>query len=157
MKKNILLPLLSILILTSCSYQKTPSVPVDNTPTISDEDFSIIVLPDTQLEVQNFPEIFMQQIDWIVANTKKLNIQSVVHVGDQVNVASDEKQWKTFDQGIKKLDTINMPVLLALGNHDHPSTLYDKYFPIPRYNQQSWWGGQMGNDTDNKYILLTLA
>lgn len=50
-----------------------------------------------------------------------------------------------------------MPVLLALGNHDHPSALYDKYFPISRYQKNSWWGGQMGKDTDNKYILLSLA
>lgn len=156
--KNIPLIILAcIFALSSCSYQKNISVPAENIPTVTGGDFSIVILPDTQLEVQNFPEIFMKQIDWIVAHTQKLNIQSVVHVGDMVNVADDEKQWKIFNKGVKKLDEIHMPVLLALGNHDHPSTLYDKYFPISRYNQESWWGGQMGNDTDNKYILLSLA
>ncbi|MFA6080062.1 MAG: metallophosphoesterase [Candidatus Gracilibacteria bacterium] len=153
MKKNIFLSLLCVFVLSSCVSQRP--LPIHAVST--EKNFSVIVLPDTQNEVQNFPKIFMSQIDWILGNTEKLNIKAVVHVGDQVNVASDEKQWKTFDEGIKKLDEKNMPVLLALGNHDHPSTLYDKYFPISRYNQRPWWGGQMGKDTDNKYILLTLA
>jgi hypothetical protein len=157
--KKILLFLVSSFLLTSCVSQSIPIAPQyrEDVPAVTGEDFSIIVLPDTQLEVQDFPKVFMSQIDWIVQNTQKLNIKAVVHVGDQVQVATDERQWKTFDAGIKKLDTENMPVLLALGNHDHPSTLYDKYFPISRYSTQSWWGGQMGQDTDNKYIFLTLA
>lgn len=157
MKKNIFILIACICTLSSCTNQKSTYISRESWISQTSDEFSIVVLPDTQLQVQDFPAVYMEQIDWIIQNAKKLNIQSVVHVGDQVNVATDEKQWKTFDAGIKKLDAINMPVLLALGNHDHPSALYDKYFPISRYNQKSWWGGQMWNDTDNKYILLTLA
>lgn len=156
--KKILLFLSVTIILSSCTQiQRDIQEDSKSDLVMTDKDFSVIILPDTQNEVQNHPEVFMSQIDWIIENQKKLNIQAVVHVGDQVNIASDEKQWKTFDTGIKKLDAINMPVLLTLGNHDHPSALYDKYFPIPRYSQQNWWGGQMGKDTDNKYIFLSLA
>ncbi len=158
MKKKIALSLIVLFVLSGCTSDfSSKPISAPYTPQTIKEEFSIIVVPDTQFGVQNFPKVFMQQIDWIVENIDPLNIQAVVHVGDQVNVARDEKQWKTFDAGIKKLDVKNMPVLLALGNHDHPSTLYDKYFPISRYNKQSWWGGQMGGDTDNKYLLITLA
>lgn len=143
MKNNILLSLIGITILTSCVSQKPIIIPPVNIPNVAEEDFSIIILPDTQNEVQNFPKVFMGQINWITQNIEKMSIKAVVHVGDQVNVATDEKQWKIFDEGIQKLDKKNMPVLLALGNHDHPSTLYNKYFPITRYNKQSWWGGHM--------------
>lgn len=143
MKNNILLSLIGIMVLTSCVSQQPIIIPPINIPNIAEKDFSIIILPDTQNEIQNFPKVFMSQIDWITQNIEKMRIKAVVHVGDQVNVATDEKQWKTFDEGIQKLDKKNMPVLLALGNHDHPSTLYNKYFPITRYNEQSWWGGHM--------------
>ncbi|MEI6712001.1 MAG: hypothetical protein WCK88_07750 [bacterium] len=120
MKKNILFLLVCICTLSACGHEKPlVSIPT-NIPAVTGEDFSIIILPDTQLEVQDFPKVFMSQIDWIVANTKKLNIKAIVHVGDQVNVAEDEKQWKTYNEGTKKLDAQNMPVLLSLGNHDHP-------------------------------------
>ncbi len=114
MKKNILFAILSILILSSCARSVFVPPVLQNTSPTDESDFSIIILPDTQNEVQNFPKVFMNQINWIIAHKERINIQSVVHVGDQVNIANDEKQWKTFDAGIKKLDAINMPTLLAL-------------------------------------------
>ncbi len=79
MKKIILL--LSITtIISSCSWI-TPTQPeLPPTHKIDTGDFSIIVLPDTQNEVQNHPNVFMSQINWIVKNQKNLNIQAVVHV-----------------------------------------------------------------------------
>jgi len=47
---------------------------------ITGEDFSIVLLPDTQNEVQKFPHVFMSQINWIIEKQKELNIQAVVHL-----------------------------------------------------------------------------
>lgn len=79
--KKILLLLSTVLILSNCTRvqentEKQPTSRIDTTET----SFSVIVLPDTQNEVQNYPEVFIKQMDWIVKNQLKLNIRAVVHV-----------------------------------------------------------------------------
>lgn len=51
------------------------------------EDFTIIVLPDTQLYAQNYPDIFTAQIKWIIDNEAEENTVFVTHLGDIVNTA----------------------------------------------------------------------
>ena len=46
--------------------------------------FTLVVIPDTQLAVQNKPELFDAQTEWIVDHRRSHNIPFVVHVGDVV-------------------------------------------------------------------------
>jgi hypothetical protein len=48
------------------------------------ENFTIIVLPDTQYYSENYPWIFDNQTRWIIENIEKLNIVFVSHEGDLV-------------------------------------------------------------------------
>jgi len=78
------------------------------------EEFTIIVLPDTQLAVQDYPEFFQSQVDWIIANQEELNIKLVIHVGDVVQRPENHSQYQTA----KQLSRIDVPVFIVPGNHD---------------------------------------
>ena len=47
--------------------------------------FSIVILPDTQIYAESFPDSFYKQTEWIKNNVKELNIKCVIHVGDITN------------------------------------------------------------------------
>jgi hypothetical protein len=57
------------------------------------QDFTIVVLPDTQHYSQRYPTTFTNQTQWIVNNKDALNIVYVAHEGDIVNTASSTEQW----------------------------------------------------------------
>jgi len=94
------------------------------------EQFSIVVIPDTQIYVEETPEIFEAQIDWIVANQVAENIIYVAHLGDlkddqscdnktvNVGTGGGRSEWQIVDQAIADLDAANIPYGLAVGNHD---------------------------------------
>ena len=142
------------------------------------EDFSIVVLPDTQFYSQNggTPSIFEEQTQWIIDNKDALNIVFVAHVGDIVNVPN-AAQWIEADEALSLLDpagdTELMPYGLSVGNHDQspigsPGTLADEdsttalfnqYFGVDRYCPggicRSYYAGHYGDSNDNSYQLFT--
>ena len=55
--------------------------------------FTIAVLPDTQyyscgVDCASYPELFKDQMRWIIANRDRYNIQYVVQLGDIVNTST---------------------------------------------------------------------
>ena len=128
-------------------------------------DFTIVVLPDTQLYSQDFPEIFTVQTEWIRDNRDALNIVFVLHEGDIVNRGNNPNwaySWENADTSLSILDGV-VPYSLAVGNHDmgpngdaenRDTTLYNQYFPYTRYESEPWYGGHMGSDNDNHYCLF---
>ena len=86
------------------------------------EPFSLIVLPDTQISVQYYPEVFRAQTEWIRANRDTLNIRYVLHVEDIVN-HDTPAEWNNALTALSVLDGY-VPYALTLGNHDYPQELY---------------------------------
>ena len=94
------------------------------------EDFTIIVVPDTQNYVSymndGMPETFTAQTQWIVENREALNIVFVTHLGDLVARGdSSEAEWLAAEHSMGLLEdpaTTGMnegiPYGVALGNHD---------------------------------------
>ena len=127
------------------------------------DDFTIIVLPDTQLYSQTYPSVFQSQTQWILDNQDALNIAFVTHVGDIVNVAGIEQQWLNADAALSLLDPAGneelMPYGLAVGNHDQPSTLFNVHFGLNRFCPdsicRSYYGGNYGTTNDNNYQLFS--
>jgi predicted phosphodiesterase len=105
----------------------------------SSENFTIVVLPDTQYYSQSYPEIFENQTEWIVQNENVLNIVFVAHLGDIVNNSSQDYQWQNADNAMSILDG-KVPYGILPGNHDGGAN-YEKYFPASRYEEYSYWGG----------------
>ena len=140
------------------------------------KDFTIVVLPDTQNYASSdgggTPEIFQAQTQWIADNRDALNIVYVAHVGDCVNHADREEEWKAADAAFRKLEgSAPIPYGIAVGNHDkyiyrsrpvlidgvHIETtqLYNRYFGLHRVQDRPWFGENYGPNNDNFYHLVS--
>lgn len=124
--------------------------------THSSSSFSIVVLPDTQFCSEKYPVIFMNQTKWITENKEKFNIQMVIHEGDIVN-DNKQKQWDNANQSLSVLEQYNIPYSIIPGNHDSDEktnySYYDIYFPLKRFQNQSWYGGSFDNYRNNYQLL----
>lgn len=85
----------------------------------STDDFTIVVLPDTQNYSQTYPQIFDSQTQWVANNVTAQNIKLVIGEGDIVNVGNSATQWTNAMHSIGILDQANVPYALAIGNHDY--------------------------------------
>lgn len=96
---------------------------------------------------------------YLVNNAKPLNLQYIVHTGDIVEVADDEKQWKNAR---KSIDIIkNIPHGVLAGNHDtgkgkFPRKNYHKYFGTKFFKDCSWYGEGINNN-ENHYDLIKIG
>lgn len=147
-----------------------------------DDSFSIIILPDTQCyadtrlqfslkhwKKNDLHKTFLKQTEWIKENKEKLNISMVLHVGDVVQ-ADYDTEWQIADQAFKTLDDV-VPYCVAIGNHDmgfvpaknflsYPKfaatreTKYNKYFGPARFEGKPWYGGHMGQGSENSFSLF---
>lgn len=84
------------------------------------EKFTLVVLPDTQSEMTNTPQVrWPAMVKWIVDNKASRNIKFVAQVGDLVNWDTPNHfMWVNADAGFDQLDAAGIPYAIALGNHD---------------------------------------
>ena len=121
------------------------------------ENFTIIVLPDTQYYSESYPEVFDNQTQWIVDNIETLNIIFVTHLGDVVDEWDDLGQWENANRSLSILNG-NAPWGVVLGNHDgigSDQTNFEKYFGYERFKTESWYGGAYQNNNKNSYQLFS--
>lgn len=132
----------------------------------AENDFRVIVLPDTQHYSESYPSIFNAQTEWIAANAAQMNIQFVLGLGDIVNEGSYVSQWNSADTAIKLLDQANIPYVLPPGNHDYankkPSTrdltLFNTYFGPARYaSNPHYQGSYPAGSNANQYGVFTVG
>lgn len=81
------------------------------------KEFSLIVLPDTQVYSRRYPQHFRAQTQWIKDNVDKLNIKYVLHLGD-ITDNNNTAQWNNAKAALSVLDGA-VPYALAPGNHDY--------------------------------------
>lgn len=135
-------------------------------PSARCQDFSIIVLPDTQNEAQFFPSVLDSQTSWIVNNQQALNIQMVLGVGDIVNDGADPAQQANADAAVRLLDNAGVPYMLAIGNHDYDGanpkasrsvTGFNQTFGPARYSTYGYYQGMFPTGSnENFYGVLTI-
>jgi hypothetical protein len=147
--------------------------PTPQAVTAGDE-FRVVLLPDTQLYSESHPEIYAAQTQWIKDRAERDHIKFVIHLGDIVQNPGAEEEWKNADRAHRILDGV-VPYSMLPGNHDmrhadgrpvHDTPLYDKYFPVTRFDKYSWYGGHQGrtNGSNNcffeademKFMVLSL-
>ncbi|MBC6457055.1 metallophosphoesterase [Actinomadura sp. HBU206391] len=138
-------------------------------------DFTLVVLPDTQLAVQNKPELFEAQTQWILDNRKSADIPFVVHVGDVVEWPSRVSDWERAARAMYPLNR-KVPYAIALGNHDfdawactpaatcnpwsgiatdRSTDMFNTYFPRRMFEHwPSFGGGYPRGSMDNTYFEL---
>jgi uncharacterized protein YjdB len=121
------------------------------------EDFTIVVLPDTQFYSESYHAIFTGQTQWISNNKIGMNVVFVTHEGDLVNTNSQTYEWQNAVSSMSVLDEENIPWGVLPGNHDMTggSTNYNIYFGYSRFSGLSWYGGAYQNVNTNSYQLFT--
>jgi len=125
--------------------------------------WTLVVLPDTQIYSESYPELFKDQTRWIVANKDRYNIKYVLHLGDIVNVPMATIQWTNAKAAMSIMDGA-VPYAFVTGNHDHGltgvasdrSTIVNNYFPVSNYTSWPTFGGTMqSNRIENSYHLFS--
>jgi predicted MPP superfamily phosphohydrolase len=124
----------------------------------ADKSFSVVLLPDTQLYSEKYPETYVAQTLWIRDRRKDDNIKFVIHLGDIVQTSTKKPEWENADLAMRLLDGV-VPYSIAPGNHDmvvnnRDSTLYNEYFSPARFADQKWYGGHMGDNNDNNFCFF---
>jgi len=117
------------------------------------EQFSIVVITDTQTYVEINPAVFEAQIAWVVDNQASENIIYAAHLGDlKDDLSCDNKtvggrtEWEIVDDTLLMLEGANIPYGVVPGNHDfdqlgggcpnwstqRPLTLYNSVLGLTR-------------------------
>ena len=163
--------------------EETPTALPPYLPTVPQTPFeapegtwTLAVLPDTQYYSQRYPDVFVRQTQWIVANREAHRIRFVAHEGDLVNYPQDTQQWQNAQKALKVLVDGGVPFSVVLGNHDSGTqhegrtnsrvTLLNHYFQESDYkNSEShalFEPGKMENSWHSfstptgKHLLLAL-
>lgn len=134
-------------------------------PDVAREEFSLVLLPDTQMYTDHFPGILWSQIRWVRDHAADLNLKFVMHLGDLVDDDRDD-EWATVDGAFKLLDR-TVPYLVVPGNHDYPNPLQDRgiksasrfnaVFSPYRFKDMPWYGGQYGVSAENSFAFFEAA
>ena len=130
-------------------------------PFYDNENFTIIVLPDTQYYSELYPSIFANQTQWIIENIESMNIVFVSHLGDIVDHWWVPEEFENANTSLSKLDD-NIPYGVLPGNHDGAEPggdfyYYNEYFGFERYQNESWYGGAFQNINTNNYQIFSAA
>ena len=137
---------------------------------VSEDEYTIVLLPDTQYYASEYPEVFRSQTRWIAENRSGLNVTYVAGVGDITNLGDKSPmEWKNAWDAMSILEDpsktgleAGIPYGLAVGNHDqnpmddpHGTTeLYNQYFGFDHFADREWYGGSYGADNDSHYDLF---
>lgn len=121
-----------------------------------DGSFCIVALPDSQTYLENEPEVFGKQIDWILNNRDIQKIVFVTHVGDIVN-RNIRSQWQTARSIMDRL-LGQIPYGFSVGNHDMTEesgdcSLFQEMFPQSRFEKFSWYGSGLKNNADSFQLI----
>lgn len=128
----------------------------------SENEITIILLPDTQTYAEKYPHILDSQINWIVANADSINL--VLQQGD-LTQNNNEKEWSVVQNAFSRLDN-KVPYVLAVGNHDMGSApgkfadtrnteLFNNHFPMATMAKLPSFAGTFEpNKMDNAYYKL---
>ncbi len=123
------------------------------------ENFTIVVLPDTQVYSEKYPWVFDSQTEWIAENSEPLNIVFVTHLGDLVEHWDSITEWENANRSMSKLDN-KVPWGVSPGNHDGFDgnlTNFDEYFGYNRFKDESWYAGAYEENNTNSYQLFSVG
>ena len=76
---------------------------------------TFVVLPDTQTYLEQCPEVFDSQVDWLVANRKK--IDAVFQVGD-LTQDNSPVEWAYMQKAFHRISQAGIPYSVVWGNND---------------------------------------
>lgn len=148
---------LAIFVVTGSSGQVAQAQP----QTLAAENFSFVVLPDTQYASEYWPEVFRAQMQWVDDQETANNIRYVLHVGDVIDNSDQVAQWNNSKSAMG-LPSDDVPYIIGPGNHDLDSTStrattrYNTHYPRSRFTVLPTFGGTYpATANDNAYHTFT--
>jgi hypothetical protein len=137
------------------------------------DDFTIVVLPDTQIytiEGRNLEKYFHDQTQWVRDNRDKYNIVGVIHNGDVINNEPQIYQWEVASAALARLEKAEpglpdgMPWGVGVGNHDNKligdntvlnTDKFNQYFGVDRFMGRPYYGGHYGAKNDHSWVTFS--
>lgn len=149
----------SATLVATSSYVRVPQAQAQ-----AAENFTIVMLPDTQYASETWPEVFRAQMQWVDAQQSARNIEYVLHVGDVVDESDKLYQWNN-SKGAMGLPTDDVPYIIGVGNHDvdrgtatttRTTVEYNKHYPRGTFTPLPSFGGTYpATKNDNTYHTFT--
>lgn len=136
-------------------------------PPLPDEGaFTFVVLPDTQYYSEKYPETFVAQTKWIVAERRRRSIACVLHLGD-ITEHNVPGEWASAAIAMQHLHG-QVPYALTIGNHDYSDrgtctnrqTLFNDYFSVPQMAELPTFAGVYDREPsrlENSFHIVTVA
>ncbi|NUT35553.1 MAG: hypothetical protein HOV79_21075 [Hamadaea sp.] len=125
------------------------------------ENFTIVILPDTQYASEYWPEVYRAQMQWVDDQQTARNIKYVLHVGDVIDNVGQAFQWANRKSAMG-LPTDDVPYIIGPGNHDLDSTTtraattYNSHYPRSTFTALPSFGGTYPSTAnDNAYHTFT--
>lgn len=132
----------------------------------AEDDFTIVVLPDTQkytIEGNADERFFYDQTRWITENREAYRIVAVIHNGDLVEHGNTyDYEWRVADRAMRTLEEPSaeladgLPYGIAVGNHDETprgsgggTEKFNAYFGVARFAGRPYYGGHYAGDTND--------
>jgi len=133
------------------------------------EDFSVVVLPDTQyytVQGSGYEHYFYDQTQWILDNFESYNITGVIHNGDLVEHGDDfDYEWNVANTAMSPLEAAlprypdGVPYGVSVGNHDQEpigtpggTTKFNQNFGVARFEGRAYYGGSYGGNNDESWF-----
>ncbi len=82
------------------------------------DNYTIVLLPDTQNTVEYRPDVMNKAIDGLIAEADKFNTVGVIHLGDVADNNDDDQQYLNAREAFYKLPDAGIKFLVQQGNHD---------------------------------------
>ena len=137
-----------------------------------EDDFTIVVLPDTQyytVEGNDDERYFYDQTQWIVDNRDAYRIVAVIHNGDVVDHGDRfAREWTVADRAMSTLETEleglpdGIPYGVAVGNHDQTpngtpgnTRSFNEHFGVDRFLGRAYYGGHYGELNDQSWVTFS--
>ncbi|WP_226582748.1 metallophosphoesterase [Halobacillus litoralis] len=120
-----------------------------------DGKFKIVLLPDTQVYSDEYPEIYEAQTKWLADKFEEEDIRFVMHLGDIVD-KNEKHQWENADKAMRILDEADVPYGITMGNHDMGGKTknYRKYFGKKRTQDNPGYAGHSDNELNSYYTFF---
>jgi Calcineurin-like phosphoesterase len=128
----------------------------------ADSDFTLVLFPDTQYMVRDYPTTWEAMAQWVVDHKISNNIQAVIGLGD-VTQDDNSSDYTEALRGWNNIKNAGVPYVPIIGNHDYDNvnmraaSTWNTNFSTAYFSGKNWYGDSYNNYTENYYIKLDLG